>query len=64
MEYYWNRSFRTTKMLILVLCQTVDNWLLSAAVQCACRSQLLLPSNVLCVSILEWEVKALGKATH
>ena len=46
-------QYHTAKMLMLVLCQTVDNWLLSAAVHCACRSQLLLPSNVLCVSILE-----------
>ena len=46
-------QYRTAKMLMLVLCETVDNWLLSAAVHCACSSQLLLSSNVLCVSILE-----------
>ena len=45
--------YHTAKMLMLVLCQTVDNWLLLVSVHCACRSQLLLPSNVLCVSILE-----------
>ena len=46
-------QYRTAKMLMLVLCQTVDNWSLSAAAHCACRSQLLLSSNVMCISILE-----------
>ena len=38
-------QYHTAKMLMLVLYQTVDNWLLSAAVDCdiiACRSQMLL----------------------
>ena len=31
---------RTAKMLMLVLCQSVDNWLLSAAVRRLCHNSL------------------------